>query len=116
MALPTIFEFKPSEVDESTKSAVELNPACVGHHVVVRRSGHHRGSRRPAQLGHDVLDKALVLIMRLVAKHMTNNKDKRAQIRADFWATRRLLPTFDTYARPLPSRVQVSKISSRLRR
>jgi hypothetical protein len=60
--------------------------------------------------------KATAVIMRSVAKHLTNNEDKRAQIRAELLATRRLLPTFDTHALPLPLRVEVSKIISCSRR
>ena len=116
VALQTIFKFKPSEVNESIKSAVEYIQRVLditslfGGRATVETDDIQHNLNKVHEM------KATAVIMRLVAKHVTNNEDKRAQIRAELLATRRLLPTFDTHALPLPLRVEVNKIISCSRR
>jgi hypothetical protein len=116
VALQTIFKFKPSEVNESIKSAVEYIQRVLditslfGGRATVETDDIQHNLNKVHEM------KATAVIMRLVAKHVTNNEDKRAQIRAELLATRRSVPTFDTHALPLPLRVEVNKIISCSRR
>ena len=89
VALQTIFEFKRSEVRESIKSAMEYIQRVLditslfGGRATIEADDVQHNLSKVYEM------KAAALIMRLVAKHLTNSEDKRAQIRAELSATRR---------------------------
>jgi hypothetical protein len=87
VALQTIFKFKPSDVNESIKSAVEYIQRVLditswfGGRATIETDDVQHNLNKVYEM------KATAVIMRLMAKHLTNNEDTRAQIRAELLAT-----------------------------
>ena len=115
-AAETIFKFKPLEVTESIKSGVEFIQRVSDITSLFGGRATTDTTDVKQYLHMAYLTKATAVIMRLVAKHVSANEDKRAQIRAELLATRRVLPAFDSGSLPPPLRDEVNKIISCLRR